>query len=211
LKRKFEENRLLAAVCFQVTDYYTGAVCNWCHPCAEEDFSHREFLTTEITEGAVAFRKDAVVDAGLYPSKFFISHEGSDLAARIIDRGYEIRYSPEVVVRHKYSRESRKQWRRYYYDTRNTFWLVFRNYRWRYGFFYLTKRSVVMLLYSLRDGYFRYWLKAVGTSLREIPEMLRERKPISKKTEQRISEINKNRPGMSYYFKKRWKQRQVRI
>ena len=211
LTRRFGENPRLAALCFKVTDYYSGAVCNWCHPYAEEKFVDRDFLTTEITEGAVAFRRDVIFQVGMYPEKFFISHEGSDLAARILDQGYEIRYSPDIVVRHNYAKEGREHWRRYFYDTRNAFWLTFRNYRLKYGTVFLVKRTGIMLVYALRDGYFRYWLKAVGASLRDIPLMLRGRQPISKETERKIREINRNRPSLMYYVKKRLKQKQVKI
>jgi len=211
ITRIFRVNNTLAALCFMVRDYYTGSICNWCHPYADEEYADRELVTTEITEGAVAFNKEAVVRVGMYPEKFIISHEGSDLAARIIDHQYDIRYSPQIVVRHKYARESRASWRRYYYDTRNAFWLAIRNYRLIFGVGYLTKRTVVMLIYSIRDGYFKYWLKAFRDSLADLPAMLRARKTISRETERKIREINRNRPGLVYYFKKRMLQKQVKI
>lgn len=211
LEKQFGSCSDLAAINFQVKDYYSGEVCNWCHPYAVEEFADKELETVEISEGAVAFRRDIFSKTGLYPHMFFISHEGADLCARILDKGYKIAYTPHIVVKHKYSREGRKNWRRYYYDTRNDFWLVIRNYRLSYGIQYLLRRSISMMVYSLRDGFFRYWLKAVVDVLIELPAILKQRKPVSKHTEERIRFINANRPGFMYYLNKRLKQKQVRI
>lgn len=211
LKREFDNNEHLGALCFQVKEYPTGEVCNWCHPYSKEEFSERKFLTTEISEGAVALRKAILAKTGGYPDDFFISHEGADLAARIMNHGYEVRYTPHVVVWHKYAIAGRKNWRRYYYDTRNDFWLVIRNYSFWYGLKYLARRTSVMLVYSLRDGFFRYWAKAIFDVGSELPKILAQRNPISKETENRIRRINGYRPGIRYYVEKRFGQRRVRI
>lgn len=211
LEEKFSHNERLGGVCFQVRDYYTGKICNWCHPYPEEEYAQQEFLTTEISEGAVAFRRPIFAETGLYPHTFFISHEGADLCARILDRSYDLIYTSKIVVRHKYACEGRKSWRRYYYDTRNDFWLVLRNYRFWYGLDHLVRRSFIMLVYSIRDGFFRYWLKALFDVFCGLPEILAQRKPITSHTEAKIIEINAHKPGVWYYLKKRLGQRQVRI
>jgi GT2 family glycosyltransferase len=211
LDRKFTDNPLLGAVCFLVRDYYDGRVCNWCHPYPQEKYSDKEFITDEISEGAVAFRKKVFDDAGLYPDNFFISHEGADLAARIMDHGYDIAFTPEITVRHKYARSGRKSWRRYYYDTRNSYWLAVRNYRTGKAVRHIITRSSIMLVYSLRDGFFTYWLKAVLDSITALPEMLRQRRPISKETQLKMKKIDSNRPGFLYFLKKRLFNKQVRI
>ncbi len=211
LYKKFADSPKLGAVCFTVRDYYDGKICNWCHPYPEEEYFDKEFITDEISEGAVAFRKKVFDDAGLYPDNFFISHEGADLAARIMDRGYDIAFTPEIAVRHKYARSGRKSWRRYYYDTRNSYWLAVRNYRTGKAIRYIMARSAIMLAYSLRDGFFTYWLKAVSDSITALPEMLRQRHPISKETQLKMKLIDSNRPGFLYFLKKRLFASQVRI
>ena len=211
IEDRFARNERLAGLCFQVRDAYTGRVCNWCHPYPEETHHDSEFPTTEISEGAVAFRKEILAETGMYPHAFFISHEGADLCARILDKGYEVVYTSEVVVRHKYAQGGRPGWRRYYYDTRNAFWLALGRFRPWMAARYMTTRALVMLVYSLRDGRFRYWLLAMGSVCVELPAILRRRAPIARETERRMRAINRNRPGVGYFLRKRWKQRQVRI
>ena len=84
----------VAAVNFRVVDKETGEQINWCHHRKLEEFADRRFDTYEISEGAVAFRREVVIDAGLYPEIYFISHEGPDLALRIMDLGFRVIYNP---------------------------------------------------------------------------------------------------------------------
>ena len=211
IRTLFESNPAIGAICFKVSDFYSGVVCNWCHPNRPEEFSDRFFETCEITEGAVAFRNEMLDQIGLYPERYFISHEGSDLAARILDHGYEIYYTPAVAVRHKYALEGRKRWRRYYYDTRNSFWLAIRNYRFMFAIAYLTKRIPITLIYSLRDGFVLHWVRAIKDAMSELPEMINQRRPISVETERKIRRLNRSRPGLFYYMQKRLFSKEVRI
>ncbi len=211
LKNLFDRNPLVGAICFKVIDYYAGNVCNWCHPNKLEESADHPFVTTEITEGAVAFRKEMLKKTGLYTEELFISHEGADLAARILNKGYEIYYTPLVCVSHKYAKEARDKWRRYYYDTRNDFWLAIRNYQILYAINHLLRRLPKTFFYSARDGYAYYWVKAVKDAFSELPIMIRQRRPISLKVHRKMRYLNRNRPGFIYYFKKRFFSKQVRI
>ena len=207
----FEQDITIGAVCFKVLDHYRGSVCNWCHPHKVEEGSDLTFKTTEISEGAVAFRRDMLKATGYYTPELFISHEGADLAARILDKGFFIYYSPQVTVTHKYAQGSRSNWRRYYYDTRNDFWLAVRNYRLVFLLLHLGRRLPTTLIYSLRDGYFLYWLKACRDSFLELPAMLSQRKPIARSTHALMRQINKNRPTFFYLFKRRFFARDVKL
>jgi len=207
----FESNTSIGAICFKVVDFYSGNICNWCHPYRLETFHDQSFETTEITEGAVAFRKEVLQATGLYTKEFFISHEGSDLAARIIDSGYEVHYTPEITVSHKYAPEARDSWRRYYYDTRNSVWLAVRNYPFFPAASFTIKRILVMFLYSIRDGYVRYWIKAIKDTITELPLMLEQRKPITMETFKKMRSLDRKRPGFLYFLRRRLFSRQVRI
>jgi GT2 family glycosyltransferase len=211
LQAFFERHPATGAICFKVLDHYLGAVCNWCHPCKPEEGEDLTFETTEISEGAVVFRRKLLDVTGLYTREMFISHEGADLAARILDNGYSIYYLSQVTVTHKYAETGRPNWRRYYYDTRNDFWLVVRNYRLLHLLAHLARRLPATFIYSLLDGYIFYWFKAIWNSLLEFPEMLRQRKPISRETHRKMRQINKMRPGFFYLFKRRIFARDVKL
>lgn len=201
----------LAAVVFRVEEESTGRLINWCHPYDASKFSRQQFETNDISEGAVAFRRSALQQVGLYPDYFFISHEGPDLALRLINAGWKIIYSPQIAVTHGYDTQSRTSWRRYYYDTRNTLWLVLRNYPFRFGASKLLVGWGSMFVYALRDGYLRYWFKAVFDALKGASKALHGRTVPQKAAWRYWSALQKNRPGFWTMVYMRVFKREVRI
>jgi GT2 family glycosyltransferase len=203
LARQFGEDPKLGAVNFRIMNG-EGRTCNWVHHCREEEFFDKTFLTYEITEGAVAFRKDALRLSGYYPDTFFLSHEGPDLAFRILDRGFKVIYTGDITVQHSFAQESREPWRNYYYDTRNQLWLAARHFPLSYGVTYLARGLLSMLMYSLRDGYFVYWLRAIADGLRGLRRALNERKVLTNATMNTVREIDSQRPSIFYLIKHRF-------
>lgn len=202
LVRKFIEDVNLGAVTFRYVDM-NGCTCNWVHHCIEEDYRDKEFMTYEILEGAVAFRKRAIEISGCYPESFFLSHEGPDLAFRILDKGFKVIYSGQVSVQHFLGEGGRKAWRNYYYDTRNQLWLAARHFPLVYSLIYLGRGLSSMLVYSIRDGYTLYWLKAIVDGLAGMRQALKERSVLTEKTMNILKEIDSKRPSLSYMIKKR--------
>jgi GT2 family glycosyltransferase len=208
---QFVERPRLGAVNFSVTDYYTGKICNWVHHRNISENFDKEFLTYEITEGAVAFRRRALEVAGYYPTYFFLSHEGPDLALRLIDSGYDVIYSNKISVLHKHSDLGRRPWMNYYYDTRNQVWYAIRNLPAFYAISYLFRGLSSMLIYSIRDGYIIWWLKAIRDSFKGIIRAFGDRRVISKKTLSIIRNIDNHRPSIFYMLKKRFFVKGVRL
>lgn len=206
----FKDSKI-GAVNFKVIEAVTGKITNWVHHTQVEQFADRTFATYEITEGAVAFRRDVVAAAGYYPASFFISHEGPDLAFRIMDLGYELIYSPEVEVIHAYSPLARTSWRNYYFDTRNTFWLVARNCPLGFGLKLLARQVGGMLIYSIRDGFFLWWVRGTWDGLVGMRQAFRERRKLQKSTMKKIAEIDAGRPSIFYLLRKRLFQRGIKI
>jgi GT2 family glycosyltransferase len=159
----------------------------------------------------VAFRREIAEQAGFYPDSFFISHEGPDLAFRIMELGYTIEYNPAISVIHAYSPLARTSWRNYYYDTRNTFWLVARNCPLPFSLALLIRQNGAMFIYSIRDGFFLWWLRGVWDGLRGLPQAFRERRKMSPATMRRIAQIDEGRPSIVYLLKKRLFQRGIKI
>jgi GT2 family glycosyltransferase len=205
------EDRTLGAVNFKVIEDGTGSLTNWVHHREAEQFADTGFDTYEITEGAVALRRSALRRSGLYPDRFFISHEGPDLAYRLLDAGYRVTYEPRVAVIHAYAPAGRASWRNYYFDTRNTLWLAVRNLPLLYGAKLYLRQSAAMLLYSVRDGFLWWWVRGIWDGLRGVPQSLRERRCISLGTLRRLREMDRHRPGVMYLLRKRLLQRGVKI
>ena len=211
LREIFERDPVVGAVCFKVVDPDTGNITNWCHHYRPEEYSMRSFVTNEISEGAVAYRKAALDVAGVYPENFFISHEGPDLACRIMNHGYNIIFCPGVIVRHCHSSLGRVTWRRYYYDTRNLIWLAVRNYPVMYALKVLFIGIGSQCVYAIRDGHLRYWVRGVLDGIRGIKDALSERCVVSDRTMAIINEINKERPGFMEMARKRLFHKGIRI
>lgn len=209
--RLFESNPSLGAVNFQIRDYFTGDICNWVHHKKEEDYADKEFPTYEITEGAVAFRKAALEKAGYYADDFFLSHEGPDLAYRILDRGYDISYSGKIIVRHRHETSGRKSWYNYYYDTRNLFLLAARNFPLNHALKYVARGMSVMMIYSVRDGFFLYWLKGIKDGISGIKGAMRDRKVLNAQIMHFIKSIDKSRPNIMYLLSKRFFKKSARL
>jgi len=203
LKELFRTRPKLAAVCFKVLNYNDKTLMNWCHMHDPSLYKNKEFLTSEITEGAVAFRRKIFEEVGFYCEEYFISNEGSDLACRIIDKKYDIIYSPQIVVLHNHSQTARKPWRRYYYDSRNHIIFAIRNYRILFGIRYIIVKLAVTFIYALRDGYLIYWFKGILSGFLKVPFALKTRNTISKDTEIRLKSILKYRPPFYHLLKKR--------
>lgn len=202
LSEKFRLSQKLGAINFRVLNQ-EGDVCNWVHHCKEEEFYDKEFLTYEITEGAVAFRKETLLCSGYYPDNFFLSHEGPDLAFRIIENNYMVIYSGEVTAEHLFSEVGRMPWRNYYYDTRNQIFLAARLFPLGYAVRYLWRGLLPMFVYSVRDGYLFYWAKGIKDGFVGLRGALKERHVLSRRTISVIRGIDAMRPSTSYLVKKR--------
>lgn len=198
----FASDPALGALNLRVTNE-EGRTCNWVHHRRVEAYERRRFATYEITEGAVAFRKVAVERAGFYAEEFFLGHEGPDLAFRILELGYSVVYAGHICVRHAFAPESREPWRNYYYDTRNQFWLAVRNFPPAYAARYLGRGVPSTLVYAVRDGYLRHWLRAVRDAVAGLPNAFRQRRRLSERTMRLVREIDAMRPGVVYLARRR--------
>ncbi|MFH1143670.1 MAG: glycosyltransferase [Candidatus Eisenbacteria bacterium] len=192
--RTFREDEALGALNFRVVDHFSGATACWVHH-RPIDQAPARFETYEITEGAVAFRAAALRATGGYYEEFFISHEGPDLAFRLMNAGYRVAYDGSVTVRHKHEERSREPWRFYYYDTRNQIWLAARNMPAGYAARYLFTGLAAMLVYAIRDGYLGWWWRGVRDGLARVGRVRRTRRPWSATTAAAVRRIDRQRPG----------------
>ncbi|HML78023.1 glycosyltransferase family 2 protein [Geobacter sulfurreducens] len=166
---------------------------NWYHPKDPSAFSDATFLTDYISEGAVAFRKASFECTGYYPEEFFLSHEGPDLACRFINAGYNIYYSGSVEVLHKCSKVQRVTWRNTYYDTRNYFWFLVRNYKFPALMWMILFRLVVTFLFAVSRGQIVWYCRAIRDSVAGLPLQIKNRKPLTDEALNKLREIRKDK------------------
>jgi GT2 family glycosyltransferase len=206
----FDKQPRVAAINFSVREEGTNRITDWCHPRDMNPYHDQTFKTNDISEGAVAFRKTALDEVGYYPDYFFISHEGPDLAYRLINAGWSVIYSPDILVYHGYEQRGRVSWRRYYYDTRNQLWLAIRNFTFLYGLRKVPLAWISVMIYAIRDGYFKYWLKGLYDSIKGCPRALRDRYPPNNQAIRQWHEIERFQPSFLTRLKKRLFNNQVR-
>lgn len=187
----FESHSDVHVINFKILYFDTKKLIpfNWFHPRSYEDYANDTFPTDYISEGAVAFRKEIFEHVGSYPDDFFLSHEGYDLAYRIIDYGYNIIYCHEIEVLHKCSTNQRLAWRNTYYDTRNYFWLLVRY----FSLWELAKlipfRLLTTFVFALRRWQLKVYVHALHDSIQGLPRQISKRKVLSRRSKNKIKEI----------------------
>ena len=135
---------------------------------------------------------------GFYPDDFFLSHEGYDLAYRILDQNYKIIYSPEIEVCHKIARLQRESWRNAYYNTRNYIWLIVKYYPLGSACRHLVYRLCTTFLFSLRRGQPLWYLRGLMDAIRGLPTQIRKRRVLGRRTITKLREIRRYAPGLGY-------------
>lgn len=75
----------------------------------------------------VGLRRAALEPAGFFDAAFFLYGNELDLAARVLEAGYTVRYFPELTFVHAVSPVNRSSLRAEYYTTRNLLWII-----WKY-------------------------------------------------------------------------------
>lgn len=81
---------------------------------------------TAVWEGAVAARRGVFEAVGGWPAEFRFVHEGVDLAWRVMDAGYRVRYAGDIAARHPAVKEAPRHYS-VYFGARNRVWLARRH------------------------------------------------------------------------------------
>ena len=103
-----------------------------------------------VWEGAVVARRSAFDASGGWPAPFFYAHEGIELAWRMWDAGYTVRYTGDLAVRHPRTTPTRHD---FYLrlNARNRVWLARRCLPWSVGVLYVFTWTAVQVLRSARS------------------------------------------------------------
>jgi GT2 family glycosyltransferase len=120
--QRFRDDPQLGALGMRLVD--EGGVTSRRHvPRLGHGDAHRAGEVTSFPGGACCIRASAFADAGGFRGDFFYALEETELAWRLIDRGWTIRYDPAHVVFHPRTEPSRHPsaaWR----TARNRTWLA---------------------------------------------------------------------------------------
>jgi GT2 family glycosyltransferase len=123
---------------------------------------------TAIWEGAVAIPRKVFEQVGGWPAEFRHAHEGIDLAWRVMDAGYRVRYAGDVAVLHPAQTEPMPHAYSYYCGARNRVWLARRHLPFPLGVLYV-------LMFALRTAPRLRSVSAVSEAVKGYRDGLRGR------------------------------------
>lgn len=192
---KFEDSTELHCMSLRLVNYYSQKddTKTWWHPMPIGEYADKEFYTDYFSGSGYAFRKVVFEKAGYFPEDIFMHGEEVDLAFRILDQGFDIVYCPSITLLHKVSKDARNTMIPFYYHRRNQLWIVAKYYPPLKGFLHMAPRLVKTFFQALFRGHLLTYCKALYDAIRELPVMLRHRKPLSKNTWTKIKLIRTNR------------------
>jgi GT2 family glycosyltransferase len=119
--------------------------------------------------------RQAAIEVGLFDERYFIGKEDGDFTHRIRIAGYRILELPEALVLH-HSRP-RGTWL-FYYQIRNRWHFMLKNYQWRTLFFILPCLMIhepLQLVVLHVQGHGRVYWKSVAGLLALLPSLPRDR------------------------------------
>ncbi len=181
---RFAADPALAVLSMQVVDPDGGPGARWHVPRLRAGDPGRSSVVTTFLGGASAIRRSAYLAAGGYPDLFFYGHEETDLAWRLMDRGYRLEYDATARMCHHTLPNAR-------YDTfrrrdgRNRVLLARRNLPWPFAVPYLADWAALTIARERgRPGNLRPWFAGFAEGWRTDPG---RRRPISLRTAWRMT------------------------
>lgn len=163
----------------------------WWHPVPLAQFARRRFLTSYFSGTAYAFRRDAVVGAGLFPEILFMHYEEVELAYRLLDRGSKLLYCPELTVQHHAHPVSRRSEIKVFYKPRNQVLLAIGCLPWVRVVSYLAPRLTYQFFVALRDGHLGAFGRAMRSAREKLPTRWRQRRVLQRATLRQLASLRR--------------------
>lgn len=173
----------LGIVSFRIRDPEGGAGARRHVPRLRAGDPARSSQVTTFLGGASAIRRAAFDEAGGLPGAFFYAHEETDLAWRVLDRGYHIYYDAESVMYHPIVKPTRHAGF-FRMNARNRVWLARRNLPWPVAAVYLAVWAGMMIVRERSATSLTAWWRGFTEGWRQPAG---PRKPMSWRTVWRMT------------------------
>lgn len=173
-------------------------VGRWWHPAPIHRFSTRVFCTSYFSGTAYAFRREAVIEAGMFPEVFYMYSEEVELALRIIDRGGKIQYRPELSVTHYVDPTPRRTRVQTFFKPRNQVLLAFKCMPLISALLYLSPRLFINCLHAFAGGHLGACFAAYRSAVEVITQRRCERDPVRSATLRGIRQLRIQTGACSY-------------
>lgn len=112
-------------------------------------------------------RRDLFAKIGWYPKDFFLYQNEIDVSFQVRLQGYEIFYDPDFVIIHRGTPSQRPSWRRIFFPTRNTLWLLRRYYPQPQVSYMIVSRIIIGLVRAISFHEIKAYFRAVREGLTE--------------------------------------------
>jgi GT2 family glycosyltransferase len=170
----FEQRPKLAVLHFpQRTDEHPDTL-------AQTEFGQEKLTRSFASSGAVLRRSIYLQLAG-FESRFFHMYEEPDYGLQCVAAGYEVLFSPVVVIRHHYSGQAREEIRIHHRHARNEFWSTLMRCPFPYALGIVVWRVFSQFRYACKRGWpwvarepLWWWQALTG-----VPYCLRKRRPVA--------------------------------
>lgn len=148
---------------------------SWYYWQSVSEAAHTEFDTTHFVGAGHMIRRSIFDRIQGYDDAMFFMQEEIDLSERIINAGFRITYTPDVVIGHKVSAEHRVQWNgnRWRYNVRNGLYLHFKR---GSSMFAIGFQLVLFLRKGIKAGMPGKTLLGIWQAFTLLPEALRLRR-----------------------------------
>ena len=172
-------------------DGVTDDAPRWWHPVPIERGCDRRFETDYFSGTGYAFRRNAMIEAGLYPEILYMHYEEVELAYRIVDRGGAIHYRPDLAVVHHANPVSRRSEINIFYKPRNQVLLAVGCLPVWQAVRYLGIRLPYQFLSACRGGHVGRFMAAMKSAIALGGIRLRNRRPLRKQAIRSIRGIRR--------------------
>ena len=157
LIQRLENETDIGIIACQIESPEEKPVCTWHLP---ED--NRSGLSVAFVGCGFAIRRQLFKQVGWYPEEFFLYQNEIEVAIRVAKLGYKIYYDPQCRVVHRHSPQGRSNWRRVYYPTRNTIWIIRRYFPYPAASYLIMSRLCMGLIRAIQAKEFKWYYKAVN-------------------------------------------------
>ncbi len=132
-------------------------------------------------------RRAALERAGYFDAAFFLYQNELDLAARIVDAGYTVRYLPESRFVHAVSASNRTGLREEYYGLRNLLWIIWKDFPPAEAVWLALRVMAARAAYCVRRGDLRrLWAAARSVAAAAVRVGGIARRPLSRRARQTV-------------------------
>lgn len=186
---KFEAAPQVSGLAFRIfqSDGITDDKPRWWHPVPMETGKLRVFETDYFSGTAYAFRRSAMMRAGMFPEILYMHYEEVELALRVLDQGGSIAYDPDLTVVHHANPVSRRGLVQAYLKPRNQILLAVSCFPAAKLVSYLVPRSLFQLLQAVRNGHLGEFRRAMKDALVRSRKI--DRRPLRPETFRAIKKL----------------------